>query len=153
MERREFLGWLSVGGVASCLPLAIAACTPQTPRSSQAAPSPTVSPTASPVVGGFQAVGSVAELDQKGVILNEKSAATPVAIIRDPADASKVVALNPTCPHQGCLVDWQADKKLFVCPCHDSEFSPNGKVVKDPAEQDLPLYQAKIEGDTVWVKV
>jgi cytochrome b6-f complex iron-sulfur subunit len=50
-------------------------------------------------------------------------------------------------------VDWQADKKLFVCPCHDSEFSPNGKVVKDPAEQDLPLYQAKIEGDTVWVKV
>ena len=75
MNRREFLMWVGVGGVASSLPIAIAACSPQTKKSE--------SPTS---------------------------------------------------------------------PCHDAKYSPDGKVLKSPAEKPLPTYEAKVEGDSVLVK-
>lgn len=50
----------------------------------------------------------------------------------------KLEALSAVCPHLGCAVGWQADKKTFLCPCHDSQFSETGDLVgAGPAKRGL----------------
>ncbi|MEB3337656.1 MAG: ubiquinol-cytochrome c reductase iron-sulfur subunit [Leptolyngbyaceae bacterium] len=147
MDRRTFLGWVGVGLVASSLPVAIAACSSDT-----TAESTSDAANASSVTGGFQAVGTVADLRQKKQILNDKTAGKPVLVINDPAKANAILAVNPTCTHNGCIVEWKAGQKAFVCPCHDAQFDTKGKVLKGPATQPLQTYEAKVEGDKVLVK-
>jgi cytochrome b6-f complex iron-sulfur subunit len=144
MNRREFLMWVGVGGVASYLPVAIAACSPKSTQSKSSA--------SSARADGFQSVGTVADLDQKGQILNKNFSAGTVLVIRDSANANKIIAVNPSCTHAGCTVTWEKDKKDFLCPCHDSKFSPEGKVLQGPAKKPLPSYTAKIEGNSILVK-
>jgi cytochrome b6-f complex iron-sulfur subunit len=141
--------WVGVGGIASSLPLAIAACSPKTTESESQSKSAATSSGA----GGFQSVGTVAELSQKGQILNKQSSAgSVIVVLSNPADPKSISAVNPTCTHKGCIVEWKSEQKAFVCPCHDAQFSPEGKVIKGPAEKSLPTYEAKIEGDSILVK-
>jgi Rieske Fe-S protein len=50
---------------------------------------------------------------------------------------------NATCPHLGCVVQWNADEKTFDCPCHGSRFSKEGAVINGPAVSDLKLINIK----------
>jgi Rieske Fe-S protein len=52
-----------------------------------------------------------------------------ILIKRDPKGLS---AFNTTCPHLGCRVHWEADKKRFFCPCHNGVFDPDGVAVEGP---------------------
>ncbi|HEY9848245.1 MAG TPA: ubiquinol-cytochrome c reductase iron-sulfur subunit [Leptolyngbyaceae cyanobacterium] len=148
MDRRTFLTWVGAGWLASSLPVALAACASTSTKDDN------VSTTNSPTKPSeFKTIGTVAELDGKGEILNKQLAGSPVLVIRNPNNANTLAAVNPTCTHKGCTVAWKTDKKLFVCPCHDAEYTADGKVVKGPAKEALPVYEAKIEGDSVLVKV
>lgn len=51
--------------------------------------------------------------------------------------------LNAVCTHLGCVVPWSAPNKKFMCPCHGSQYSPDGAVVRGPAP--LPLALAHCE--------
>ncbi|MEC4816281.1 MAG: ubiquinol-cytochrome c reductase iron-sulfur subunit [Scytonema sp. PMC 1069.18] len=134
MNRREFFGWVGVGAIASSLPVAIAACSSQTTTSTRP--------------DGFQVVGTVAELDQKGYVQSQNGS---VVVVRDSKD-NNLIALNPKCTHAGCTVNWEQNQKAFVCPCHKSKFASDGKVLKGPATEPLQLYTAKLEGQNILVK-
>ncbi len=136
--------WVGVGGVASSLPLALTACTPENKKSQT---STTVNS-----ADGFQSIGTVAQLNQKGQILKNDSPRSSVLVVSDPANPKHLVAVNPICTHRGCTVEWKKDKNAFVCPCHDAEYSLDGKVIEGPATKALPVYEAKIEVDSVLVK-
>jgi len=146
MNRREFLGWVGVGAVASSLPVAIATFLPDSKNSANA------NTQAAPQSSGFQSVGTVAALDKDGQILDKKSPVGPVLVIRNPNDSKSLIAVNPTCTHKGCTVKWQKSEKLFDCPCHKAEFALDGKVLKGPAKTPLATYTANIEGNSVVVK-
>lgn len=45
--------------------------------------------------------------------------------------------LSKKCPHRGCNVDYNAENNEFVCPCHQSKFNIEGKVLQGPATEDL----------------
>lgn len=143
MDRRTFLSWVGVGAIANSLPVAIAACT-----SSNAA-TPTKKVTRA---DGFTAVGSVKALNQSGFIQNKKFALGPLLVVRDPASSTKLIAVNSTCPHRGCAVDWKAGAKEFACPCHGSKFKADGSVTAGPAQKPLAKFTVKTEGDLVLVK-
>ncbi|BAZ70337.1 MAG: Rieske (2Fe-2S) protein [Pelatocladus maniniholoensis HA4357-MV3] len=143
MNRREFIGWVGVGSLASSLPLVIAACSSQTNSSST---------TTSARTDGFQVAGSISDLDKNGQLFNEESAAGKVLVIKDPGNTSKVIAVNPTCTHKGCIVGWNKDQNAFVCPCHGSKYAIDGKVINGPADKPLATYTAKVEGNEVLVK-
>jgi len=145
MNRREFLMWVGVGGIASSLPLAIAACSPQAEKSTE-------SPVRTKSTDGFQSIGTVAQLNQKGQILNQELVTGGVLVVSNPANPKTVFAVNSTCTHRGCTLAWKADQKAFVCPCHNAKYSPDGKVLKGPAAKPLPTYTAKIEGNSVLVR-
>lgn len=145
MNRREFIGWCGVGAIASSLPVALVACAPDRPQS-QAGSNGT------PGLDGFQVVGTVSELQQDGKILEKQFLAGPLLVVASSPANQTPTAVNPTCTHQGCLVEWQAGAQQFVCPCHGSSYGPEGKVVTGPAPRPLETYPVKVEGDQVLVK-
>jgi cytochrome b6-f complex iron-sulfur subunit len=134
MDRRTFLGWVGVGWLASSLPVALVACSGGNAK------------------GKFKAVGLKAELDQSGSLQNDQFPSGPVVVIEDPQNPEVILAMNSTCPHNECLVNWKKDRKVFVCPCHGSQFAPDGKVLQGPAKQPLVPYAAKVDGDYVVVE-
>jgi cytochrome b6-f complex iron-sulfur subunit len=163
MPRRSFLTYLGVGWAASCFPLVLAACdtgakkneadpkvaaNPSTDKKPAATGAGNEIATKIATVDGFTVMGTVMDLDKAGSVGDKK-----VMVVRDPANKSKVLAVNPTCTHKGCAVKWKATESHFACPCHDSTFAPDGKVLKSPATQPLATYIAKIEGDKVLVKL
>jgi menaquinol-cytochrome c reductase iron-sulfur subunit len=58
-----------------------------------------------------------------------------------------VVAYGPQCTHLGCAYHWEDSAKQFLCPCHTSVFSVDGKVVSGPAPRPLDRYEAKVENN------
>ena len=65
----------------------------------------------------------------------------------------KVTALNTSCPHLGCFVDYRSNKKDFFCPCHASNFSIDGKRKKGVSPRDMDELTVEIRNNTeVWVE-
>ena len=42
------------------------------------------------------------------------------------------------CPHMGCALRWNKAERTWDCPCHGSRFSEDGKLLDNPATEDLP---------------
>jgi menaquinol-cytochrome c reductase iron-sulfur subunit len=57
----------------------------------------------------------------------------------------KIVAFGPQCTHLGCAYHWEERSSEFLCPCHSSVFSMDGKVLSGPAPRPLDRYATKIE--------
>ncbi len=66
-------------------------------------------------------------------------------------NGNDVVALAPQCTHLGCAYHYDGRKREFVCPCHTSNFSLDGKVLSGPAPRALDRYQVRIENGRVLV--
>lgn len=60
---------------------------------------------------------------------------------------NQVVAYGPECTHLGCAYHWDGGKNEFVCPCHNSVFAIDGRVIGGPAPRPLDRFQTKIEGN------
>ena len=63
----------------------------------------------------------------------------------------KVRAFSTVCPHLGCGVDWNDEQRRFVCPCHDSFFSADGKAMTGPSPRDLDELDVSVESAEVKV--
>jgi menaquinol-cytochrome c reductase iron-sulfur subunit len=59
---------------------------------------------------------------------------------------NEVVAFTPQCTHLGCAYHWDDPSHTFMCPCHNSVFSIDGKVLSGPAPRPLDRYMTKIQG-------
>lgn len=49
----------------------------------------------------------------------------------------KIYAIKPYCSHLGCELSWNNLEKTWDCPCHGSRFTYEGKVLNEPAVEDL----------------
>ena len=65
--------------------------------------------------------------------------------------ANTVIAYNPACTHLGCAYHWDSSQKHFICPCHASVFSLDGKVLAGPAPRPLDRYVAKVEDGKILI--
>ncbi|MEM8677411.1 MAG: Rieske (2Fe-2S) protein [Cyanobacteria bacterium P01_G01_bin.67] len=142
MQRRSFLNWAGIGLLASYFSVALAACSQtSTDTNSQEA-------SISDADGEFVSLGTEAELQSAGYLLNEES---KIIVVRD--REAQLFALNPTCTHQGCIVDWSRESNTLVCPCHNAQYAPDGEVLAKPAPESLPVYEVKSENGEILVKV
>lgn len=41
------------------------------------------------------------------------------------------------CPHLGCALKWNPQEQSWDCPCHGSRFTKDGKLIDNPATEDL----------------
>ena len=58
-----------------------------------------------------------------------------LAVYKD--DQGLITALNPTCTHAGCVVNFNAEEKSWDCPCHGGRFDVNGEVISRPPRKNL----------------
>ncbi|MGI5841679.1 MAG: Rieske 2Fe-2S domain-containing protein [Christensenellales bacterium] len=58
-----------------------------------------------------------------------------VGIYRD--KNNKLHCVSATCTHLGCALKWNKDETSFDCPCHGSRFNTSGKVLNNPAFENL----------------
>ena len=57
----------------------------------------------------------------------------------------QAIAFSPQCTHLGCAYHWDDARSEFVCPCHNSVFGLDGKVLAGPAPRPLDRYETKIQ--------
>lgn len=61
-----------------------------------------------------------------------------------------VFAVN--CTHLGCPVNWLAEGKIFLCPCHGGVFNADGTVAAGPPPRPLFMYQTRVRNGTLQLK-
>lgn len=85
----------------------------------------------------------------------------PVGAVYLRKNGDKIECFNAICPHAGCFVAYQADRKVFQCPCHTSAFDLEGKRLseKSPSPRDMDMLEVDVRVDPdkaangeVWVK-
>ncbi|WP_237244970.1 MULTISPECIES: ubiquinol-cytochrome c reductase iron-sulfur subunit [Sorangium] len=66
-------------------------------------------------------------------------------------EGEKIRAMSATCPHLGCGIELNDDKKSFNCPCHASRFALSGAPETGPSPRPMdPLATRVVDG---WVEV
>lgn len=53
------------------------------------------------------------------------------------------------CTHRGCEVDVHGSR--YVCPCHGSEFDPDGAVLEGPAERPLQTFKTTENENNIFI--
>jgi Rieske Fe-S protein len=90
---------------------------------------------------------------------NQPIGAVYLRRVSKPGDKkAKVQAFNAICPHAGCFVAWLPEHKVYLCPCHNSAFLPDGEKTKFQGKTNpspRPMDELKVEvrdGGEVWVQ-
>lgn len=60
-------------------------------------------------------------------------------------DDGGFIALYRKCTHLDCVVLWDESRQWFNCPCHGSQFSPDGDVLNDPAPSPLTRFPVSLD--------
>lgn len=50
-----------------------------------------------------------------------------------------ITPTKPRCPHLGCALKYNKAEHSWDCPCHGSRFDENGKLIDNPAADDIDL--------------
>jgi menaquinol-cytochrome c reductase iron-sulfur subunit len=60
--------------------------------------------------------------------------------------------LTSICPHLGCTVPWNKEKRQFICPCHGATFGPDGTRVSGPSRRGMDALEASVEDGQLQVR-
>lgn len=75
--------------------------------------------------------------------------ADPIIIAR--VDDGTFAAVDALCTHMQCTVAYNALNLTFDCPCHDSTYEIDGRVIGGPAPRPLRSYSAQSDGTTLTI--
>jgi len=64
---------------------------------------------------------------------------------------TQVAAVSAVCTHAGCTMDYNANQQVLDCPCHGSQFSTDGKVLRGPANRPLRVYSATLANNMITI--
>ncbi|MHB8419737.1 MAG: QcrA and Rieske domain-containing protein [Myxococcales bacterium] len=62
-------------------------------------------------------------------------------------EGGAVRVFSSVCPHLGCAVDYDAQTRRFVCPCHDSTFAVDGRVLAGPSPRSLDELPTRVDAE------
>lgn len=73
----------------------------------------------------------------------------PIIVIKDLKGGFH--ALDATCTHLDCIVQYKKDEDLVWCACHNGKYDLSGKNVSGPPPRPLAKYEVKVQGDDILV--
>jgi cytochrome P450/nitrite reductase/ring-hydroxylating ferredoxin subunit len=90
--------------------------------------------------------------EPEGTLRRVEVADTAVCLART---GERWLAFDDTCTHEECsLAEGELDGEVVICPCHGSEFDVRtGDVVTPPALDPLPIYEAREDGGTLFIRL
>lgn len=83
------------------------------------------------------------------VLVDAPGLPLPLYVYRGEDDSYSAVSTR--CMHRGCQVE-PAEGHL-VCPCHGSEYTNTGEVLKGPTQRPLQRYPVLVEGEHLVVSL
>lgn len=90
--------------------------------------------------GGMFTIGTVADLPETG--------SAPVNYPKVKLWLSNTdqgaLAIFKVCTHLGCLYNWVDQEGKFICPCHGSQFTPEGDFIQGPAPRSLDRFVMQV---------
>lgn len=125
------------GGPSAPPPSRVTPTTPEPPGttpSSATTPPPTTTPASTPP---GTSLGPASNVPVGGAARFTDPASGDPALVVQPS-AGTFLAFDAVCPHAGCTVAYSGRDRIFVCPCHGSEFNGRtGDVEVGPAQSGL----------------
>jgi cytochrome b6-f complex iron-sulfur subunit len=91
--------------------------------------------------------GKVAEIPEDGV----RFVNLPEGPVMLESAGTEVRAFSAICTHLGCIIQWQKDRKEFVCPCHGGRYDMDGKVTFGPPPRPLDPLAVQVRSGEVFV--
>jgi thiosulfate dehydrogenase [quinone] large subunit len=128
----------SVGGSqAPALGSGVTPTTGGSSASSTTTSSPSSPSTTAPSVPPGTKIGLAKDVPVGGAAsFQDPSSGDPSLVVQP--QAGTFVAFDAVCPHAGCTVQYSNTARLFVCPCHGSEFNGHtGAVEVGPSQSGL----------------
>jgi cytochrome b6-f complex iron-sulfur subunit len=92
-------------------------------------------------------VADMPELRAVGGAIKLKPAGLSDTILLWRSGPSELVATSIVCTHMGCEVEVAEGGRSLACPCHGSEYNPDGTVRHGPASQALHRYVVETSAD------
>jgi len=65
---------------------------------------------------------------------------------------SHLCVLSSVCPHLGCTIPWNKERKEFVCPCHGGRYTADGTYVSGPALRGMDSLETSVEDGQLMVR-
>jgi len=65
---------------------------------------------------------------------------------------NQLSVLTSICPHLGCTVPWNKEKKQFICPCHGGTFSADGSRVSGPSQRGMDTLETSLQDGQLLVR-
>jgi cytochrome b6-f complex iron-sulfur subunit len=75
--------------------------------------------------------------------------ATPIVIAH--FENGKFAVLDATCTHMQCTVTYNALNLTLDCPCHDSSYELDGRVIGGPAVRPLRTFATNFDGTSLTI--
>ncbi len=69
------------------------------------------------------------------------------------SSAAGMTVFSAVCSHLGCLVNYNKEKKEFLCPCHGGRYDLAGRNIAGPPPRPLTALPVKVEKGIVMVGV
>ena len=141
------LGRLAGGSTTTKTPTlgGTGSATPTTTSTTAGGPTTSTAPTA-PRPPGTK-IGPAHDVPVGGAAAFQAPSSGDPALVVQP-HAGTYLAFDAVCPHAGCTVGYDTTSKLFVCPCHGSEFNGiTGAVEVGPAQSGLTRLTIAEGGD------
>jgi nitrite reductase/ring-hydroxylating ferredoxin subunit len=92
---------------------------------------------------------SAAEGGAGGLLVEDPRSDLPIYVRR--TSAGGYTAIGTRCGHRGCQVEAAAEK--MVCPCHGSEYTFTGDILRGPTERPLTRYHVTADAEMVYVYI
>lgn len=64
----------------------------------------------------------------------------------------QLCVLTSICPHLGCTVPWNKEKKQFACPCHGATFAADGTRISGPSLRAMDTLETSVQDGQVLVE-
>ena len=144
-SRRSFLGvLLGVGsffvGTLLSVPLIRFALFPLLRRTTEVRQSP---------VGALTDFSSLTEPVMRTLQIEQvdgwRKAVSEKAVYVTKDSRGQLRVLTSICPHLGCTVPWNKEKKQFVCPCHGATFAADGMRVAGPSLRGMDALETSLQ--------
>ena len=75
---------------------------------------------------------------------------TPVIVVRD--QNRTVRALEATCSHLSCIVQYEEEDSVIWCACHNARFDLSGEVISGPPPHGLEVYDVNtLDNGEIWI--
>ncbi len=151
-NRRSFLGILlglgsvCVGALLS-VPLLRFSLFPLIRRTTELKPS---------TVGEFSEFSSAAEPIMRTIQIEQvdgwRKTVSEKAVYVTKNNQGKVSVLSSICPHLGCTIPWNKDKRQFICPCHGATFNSEGARLSGPSLRGMDLLESQVQDGQLLVR-